>query len=903
MAVTPGTRLGAYEIVGLLGAGGMGEVYRAVDTRLDRQVAIKVLPEAVRADPERTARFEREAKLLASLNHPNIAGIYGLERANDEQFIVMELVEGETLADQIARGPIPVPEALQIAKQIADALEAAHEAGVIHRDLKPANVKVRPDGTVKVLDFGLAKALTGDPLTSPASLTNSPTITSPVGVTGVGMLLGTAAYMSPEQAKGKAADKRSDVWAFGCVLYEMLTGIRAFGREDVPETLADVLRVEPAWQALPQQLSPTLEAFLRRCLHKDPKQRLGDIRDMRLALEGAFDTDAGRAASVGSAATGAIFHRRVRLAWGVAALASVAALAVTLLNLRQVEPTTDGAAAVRFEVQTSGSVSALALSPDGGQVAFISGLAPTSHIWLRRLDSMDTRMVQGTEDARGDPFWSPDGRFLAFFTTTALKTIDVTAGAPPQTICRGDVCGNRTRGGTWNEDGVILIGGEPGAGASVQERGGLLRIPASGGAPVVLTTLDESRGELSHEYPQFLPDGTRFLFLAVATAEQESGIYIGSLDSQAAPVKVLATNKMARYADGHLLFGRADALMAQPFDIKALTFVGEAVRVAEGMSSSSMAPNRLGFAVSRARSLTYVSSTSTLTQLRWLDRSGARLSTLGEPDEYQNPVVSPDGKLVAFERAGDIWIIDSSGGSARRLTTHAAADRWPIWSADGSHVVFASYRDGRDGLYQKPAGGTQTEQLLLETPFTPLPFNWSADGRFLSFSTVDSERSYDMWILPMSGERHALSFRATPAYEGAGVVSPNGRWIAYHSNANGAFQIYVESVPSQGTEWQITTSGGSRPRWRRDGRELYYVSPGNEVMAVEIDTTRDSVDFGVPRGLFQVPFREAPIQRNVFDVTADGQRFLVNASAGARAGSITWVLNWHEELKRLVPTK
>jgi serine/threonine protein kinase len=847
------------------------------------------------------ARFTREAKTLAALNHPNIAAIHGLQESNGISALVLELVDGPTLADRIAQGPIPLAEALPIAKQIAEALEAAHDQGIVHRDLKPANIKLRPDGTVKVLDFGLAKAITGDGSAQSALLTNSPTITSPVGVTGVGVLLGTAAYMSPEQAKGKAADKRSDIWAFGVVLYEMLVGRRLFEGDSVPETLGLIFSREPDLARLPATTPEHVRRLIARCLVKDVHRRLRDIGDARLDLE-----DTREVSDIASPTPTRLVWRT--LPWGIAALAVIAAVGLALLNLRQVESRTGSTAAVRFEIQTPGSsVSGLALSPDGHQVAFVSGLAPTSHLWVRRLDSMETRMLPGTEDARGDPFWSSDGSFLAFFTTTALKKIDITTGAPPETICQGGDCGNpgnRSRGGTWNDQDIILLGVDPasvfGAGtpgrASVPEGTGLLQITAKGGPPQVLTRLNEARGELVHEFPQFLPNGRQFLFLATARSEQESGIYVGSLDSRTAPVRVLSTTRMARYADGYLLFGRGDALMAQPFDLKELTLRGEAVRVAESLSSSAVIPTRLGFAVSRAGSLAYVTGSSTLTQLNWLDRSGARLSTLGEPDEYQNPVVSPDGKQVAFERAEDIWIVDSAGGKARRLTTHAALDRYPIWSADGSQVVFASDRDGKPGLYTKRAGGSETEQLLLPMPFVPLPFGSSADGRFVSFSEVNSDRSYDMWLLPMSGDRQPLSLMATPAYEGAGVVSPNGRWIAYHSNANGRFQIYVQSVPRLGTEWQVTTSGGSRPRWRRDGRELYYVSPANEVMAVDIDTTRDSVDFGTPHALFQVPFREAPIQRNVFDVTADGQRFLVNVNAGSRAGSIAWLLNWTASL-------
>ncbi len=894
MALNPGTRLGVYEVAAKIGEGGMGEVYQARDTKLDRDVALKVLPAAFTADPDRLARFEREAKVLASLNHPNIASIYGLEESGQTRALVLELVEGPTLAERITgsgdpsgspiRGSedprLPVEEALTIARQIAEALEAAHEQGIIHRDLKPANIKVREDGTVKVLDFGLAKALDSTAASGTTDPLHSPTLTA--AATQMGVILGTAAYMSPEQAKGKTVDKRADVWAFGAVLFEMLTGARAFVGDDVSDTLAAVLRAEPSWDRLPNDLPPALATYLRRCLHKDPGQRVRDIGDVRLALDGAFDLSHPAAPTEpgvlpdASGKTGQRIWMAMTTIMAVVVLAALS-VAVSSLTRTPIAPTT------RFSVLTegTGSVGSLALSPDGTQLAFVTG--PRGQLWVRSIDTLEPRTVPGAMDA-GFPFWSPDGRSIGFFTLSELKTVDLTGG-PPQTVAQVPI----GVGGTWGEDNVILFG---------QFGRGLSRIPAAGGEPTPVTTLDEVGG-VSHAWPQFLPDGDHFLFVTTSLDPQEAGIRIGSLETGNVSSPIVQTGFMARFAaPGYLLFDRGGALMAQRFDTDQLELTGDPVRVVDGVLSDPTLGS-LGVSTSDRGGLAYVPAAgSTLTQLRWLDRSGNELGTVGAPGDYQNPVLSPDERRVAVQRDGDIWLLDLERGTDQRFTFDPADDQWPVWSPDGDRILFASARETRPfDLYLKGTAGTDPAQLLLETDELKVPFGWSTDGEQVSFTTLDAD--YDLWLLPMSGDRQPTSFLSTPFQDASGVISPDGHWMAYWSDESVEFRVYVRTVPPSGGQWQISTAAGFAPRWSADGRELYWTTENNQLMAVDIDVTGDApIVIGTPQQLFEAPFRQTPIQRNVFDVSADGERFLVNTLVeGALSAPITWVHNWPAELE------
>jgi Tol biopolymer transport system component len=765
MALPAGTRLGAYEIVGLIGAGGMGEVFRARDSRLDRQVAIKALPDAFRGDGERAARFAREAKLLAALNHSNIATIHGLEQADGKQFIVMELVEGETLADRIARGPIPVEEALPIAKQIAEALEAAHEQGVIHRDLKPANIKLRSDGTVKVLDFGLAKALTAD-ISGASSIDrmNSPTITSPVLLSGVGVMLGTAAYMSPEQAKGRAADKRSDVWAFGCVLYEMLTSKRAFDGEDVTDTLAAIVRGEPDWSALPPGLARPMLRLLRNCLHKDPHWRLQHIGDVRLELNGANEP-----AVVTAPPPPATSRRRI---WAAAVVLSIASIAVGVI-VERFRDTPVAAAVIQFTIAPppdasfatpplagSGVASQVAISPDGKHLVFVANDQNGYRLWLRSLDMTEARPLSGT-DGGAFPFWSPDSRFIAFFAAGKLKRVSL-SGGPPSVIC--DAADGR--GGTWNQDNAIVF--------TPSARGVLQRVSAGSGTPVDASLLNEGYGDTNHRFPSFLPDGRHFLFTAVVgtccPAGKPGQIRIGSLDSMEA-VDLLTADSAATYTAGYLLFSREGTLMAQAFDPSSRRVAGEPFRFVDGIGSEGSRYASLSASTNSV--LVYGKGQMTpQSRLTWLDRTGRELRTVGDFENYPNITLSPDERVIAAAIMRgtpvniDIYRVDANTGAADRLTFDPGNDVAPIWSPDSRSVVFSSQRSGRSALFQKAMVGTTSEDVLLDVAGgTVAPTSWSADGRFLLYTRTPFAGNNDIWVLPFSGDRKPVPFLETPAVE------------------------------------------------------------------------------------------------------------------------------------------
>ena len=787
MPLQPGTTLGPYEIQALLGAGGMGEVYKARDTRLDRTVAIKVLPEHVAADPDLKQRFEREAKTISSLNHPHICTLYDIGNQDGIDFLVMEYLEGDTLAQRLEKGALPLDQTLKIAIEIADALDKAHRQGITHRDLKPGNIMLTKAGA-KLLDFGLAK------LRDPKAAVISPSEreTRRASLTGEGTILGTLQYMAPEQLEGKDADARTDIFAFGSIVYEMITGKEAFTGESQASLIAAILDSQPTPMSTLQPMSPpALDRVVRKCLGKDPEDRWQDVRDatdeLKWIAEGG--SQAGVAVPAGVPARG-----QSRLAWSVATVTTVllaVALAVAYLNRAPAETATS-----RFSVLAeAGVVRSLALSPNGRQLAFTDG----RQLWIRSLDSLESRALPGTEDAQA-PFWSPDGRSIGFFTVTELKTIDLTGGAP-QTVYGGPV----GVGGTWSQDDVIVLG---------QFGGELLRVPAAGGEPTPVTTIDDTRQESAHLWPQFLPDGEHFLFFARGATGQE-GIYVGSLESGVTPSLLLRTDRMARYAaPGYLLFGRGESLMAQPFDVDRLAVTGDPVRVVDGVRSDPLV-RWLGFSVSHQGGLAYVGGGGggAVTQLRWLDRSGADLGTVGEPGDYHDPVLSPDETKVAVGRDDDAWILDVSRGTEQRFTFDPALDGAPIWSPDGSRIVFSSFRDGRPGdLYEKAAAGTGQAQLLLESDYFKLATDWSTDGEFVSYYEVHPETSADLWLLPLSGDRQPTPFLQAPFLEGDGVFSPDGRWMAYDSTESGEFQVYVQSVPPSGGKWQVSATGGAFPQ-------------------------------------------------------------------------------------------
>ena len=864
MALTAGTRLGPYEILAPIGAGGMGEVYRALDTKLKRDVALKVLPEAFAQDPERMLRFQREAEVLASLNHPNIAHIYGIE----ERALIMELVDGQTL-----HGPLPLETALNYARQIADALEAAHEKGIIHRDLKPANVMITPAGVIKVLDFGLAAVAQSSDPSNPA---NSPTLT--ISPTRAGMILGTAAYMAPEQARGAALDKRADIWAYGVVLYEMLTGQQPFEGPTVSDTLAAVLKTEPDLTQVPAQA----RRLLKKCLEKDPKKRLRDIGDAKLLLE--------EAPAAPLAPNGASRSRFSMAGWIAAALLLLALIALSFIHFRKAPPPEERSVRFQVPLPEKSTDAIFRLSPDGRYLA-ISGSqsGATSRLWVRPLDSLETRPLPETDGARL-PFWSPDSASIGFFAQGKLKRIAL-AGGPPQTICDAP----RGVGGTWNRDGVIVFMPDIGKPFS--------RVPAAGGVPEPVTKLAASDPQA---FPQFLPKGDRFLYLTIALGKPDViGIYASSLDEKP-PVRILASPLSATYVPpnasgntGRLLFLRESTLMAQAFDPERLRLSGEMVPVAESVGTVDFGflP---AFSVSESGVLAYSSGAAGANrELVWLDRTGKQMESAGPPGDYGNFRLSPDEKRIVMDRsvaqsAQDIWVLDLLRGVTSRLTFDPAIDNLPIWSPDGQRILFPSNRKGSFDLYIKAASGAGQEEPLIKmgTP-TGWATDWSRDGRFILYQIPGAKTGQDLWIAPQFGDRKPFPYLQTQFNEQAGAFSPDGRWIAYVSDESGRNEIYVQAFPLSGEKHEISSGGGSEPYWRKDGTELFYLAADRNLMAVPVKLGT-TITPGTPKALFPVPLSE---QQHSYAVTGDGQRFLVSRLAGEMP-PITVVLNWEAGLKK-----
>jgi serine/threonine protein kinase len=887
----------------------MGEVYSARDTKLGRDVALKVLPPAFALAPERVARFRREAQVVAALNHPNIAAIYGFEEPSTGSgqgaisALVMELVDGPTLADRLAQGALPLEETLPIARQIVAAIEAAHAQGIIHRDLKPANVKVRSDGTVKVLDFGLAKAL-NPPQDSgrshqarasghdaAANLLNSPTITSPA-MTELGMILGTAAYMSPEQAKGRPVDERADIWAFGCMLFEMLTGQRAFAGADVTDTLANILKSEPGWSALPDTTPPSLRRLIRRCLSKDLAARLPDIRVARLEIDDAMspDLDAGAAPSTSSATSARSTSWRL-VALAVAGAALLAALPIVLSHLRETPPT---APTVRFSVPPPGghafrSDAAFAVvSPDGQHIVYCAESSnPPSRLWLYSLATQDARELPGTDRACGG-IWSPDSRSVAFVADGRLKRLDI-AGGSVQTIAEVE----SSVGGSWNRDGIIILG---------STSSGLRRVSAAGGEVVPLTTLDTAKKEAAHLLPQFLPDGRRFLF----TAGPDNVVKLGSLDASAQS-EVLKAGTHAWYASpGYLLFARQGTLVAQRFDASSATVSGDPVPVAEGVR---MFAGTWGlFSASENGTLVHENAdTAAGGRPIWVDRKGQTTPVVPEGiDDAQYARLSPDGRRLAMIRAGDLWVQDLAGRPPIRLTFDGKESRHfsPLWTPDGQRIVYETRSPSR--LRVLPSDGSSATPTMLGPDGHFHPHGWSADGRELVAARLGSDvrarTPNDIVALPMTGEAAPRDVVVTPAEEGMeGLsVSPDGRWIAYAANPTGQTEIWVRPYPGPGAPVRVSPGGGTEPVWARNGRELFYIDlPKGQFMAVSIQAQRE-LRFSAPVALFNLREFAFSSQPPSYDVAADGRFLMIRPAGNVGPGRrpLTVVLNWAEELRR-----
>jgi len=919
MAVTPGTRLGSYEILSALGAGGMGEVYRARDTKLGRDVALKIIPDVFALDVDRVARFKREAQVLASLNDPHIAAIYGFEDSGTTHALVLELVEGDTLAELIARragpsGPagIPLDEALPIARQIAEALEAAHEHGIIHRDLKPANIKITPDGVVKVLDFGLAKLAHPEVAAGHADVTASPTISSPARMTGMGVLLGTAAYMSPEQAKGREADKRSDVWAFGAVLYEMLTGTRAFDGEDMTDVLGAVVRLDPNWEAVSPTVPQPIHTLMHRCLVKDRRARIADIAAARLVLDHlTAPTVAGPVPSAPPAPPARSFVRRLAIPATVLIAGATTAAAMAFFIPRPTpQPLT------RFTMSASGDAAAaidlndrvLAIAPDGSTIAYtgastaVYGTGIAARLFVRALDQLQPTLLAGPGDVR-EPFFSPDGAWVGFFEGRRLRKVSV-AGGPAIPLATLD---GGSRGATWGPDDTIIY-------ATANTATGLQRISANGGEPAVLTRPNPEKGERDHVWPHVLPGGRAVLFTILPNGPIENA-QIAVLDLRDGSQKVvLRGGSDARYVEGgYLVYGIAGTLRAVAFDADRLEVRGTPVPVLQQVVTTSTW-GAANFAVAANGTLTYVSGSAASTigrTLVWVDRDGREEPIKVPPRAYSLARLSPDGTRVALDVGDeqiDIWVWDLQRETMTRLTFDPGPDREPVWTPDGRRIAFAATRDGVGRLYWQAADGTGAAEPLTTDPVARSPSSFSPDGTRLLFHQPGAV-ARDVGMLTLDGTRRTELLLKGAYSETNAEVSPDGRWLAYQSNESGRDEIYVRPFPNvEGGKWQVSAGGGTRPLWARDGRALFYFVPGRGVLQVPIQPGTTTFIAGAPQTVVSGAGFETGNAGRQYDVSPDGRRFLMikrappTGEGSAAPVQLVVVQNWLAELKRLVPT-
>ncbi len=889
-----GQTLSHYKIIEKLGQGGMGEVYLAEDSRLNRKVALKILPQHLSEKAERRERFEREARAVSSLNHPNICTLYDIGEQDGIHYLVMEHLVGETLEARLSKGPLPLEQTLEYAIQIADALGKAHQQGVVHRDLKPGNIMLVKSGA-KLLDFGLAKLQAAD---TPTNLSALPT--EQANLTAEGTILGTLQYMAPEQLEAKEADSRTDIFAFGAVVYEMATGKKAFEGESQASLIAAIMGQEPRpMEKLQPMTPPTLDHVVRRCMSKAPEDRWQAASDVMAELK--WVTEVGTQEAIRVPATGGRKHRE-RLGWIVAVILLVVALVLVVPYFLQVREEVE---TLRFYVDSppgtriaSGPAAPnVAVSPDGRLLALVTvNSAGQSQLRVHPLDSLEARILPGTEGA-AYPFWSPDSRFLGFFAQGEIKKVEV-SGEPPQKLCnvpgqvgvRGVASG---QGGTWSRDGVIVF--------SSQE--GLYRVSASGGNATSVTTLDPSGEQTSHMWPHFLPDDRHFLYLAMSAQSEVRGVYLGSLDSNDTE-RLLDTEVRAIYAPpGYLLFLREGTLLAQSFDAKSLRLMGEPVPI-PGTPAYNPEVGRTTFSASETGVLVYRAGTAggvETTQLTWFDREGKSLDLVTEPGIYRGFWPSQDEERILLAQRdfqtgrGDIWLVDSSRNTSSRFTFDSSDDLDPLWSPDGSKIVFSSDRSGHRDLYQKTASGTGEDYLLLESDQDKTPTDWSADGQFIVYESIDPKTGEDLWVLPLSGDQEPISFLNSEFREDHGQLSPDGRWMAYTSNESGRTEVYVRAFPDADRKSQVSTNGGKRPKWRSDGKELFYLAVDNKLLVVDVDT-QPTFEAGVPRPLFQAKLSNVPL-RNHFAVSADGQRFLMlTLSDQGAASRITVVTNWTAEL-------
>jgi Tol biopolymer transport system component len=882
--LNPGAKLGPYEIVAPLGAGGMGEVYRARDTRLGRDVAIKVLSEHLSAAPDLRARFEREARTISSLNHPHICTLHDIGREGDTDYLVMELVEGETLADRLAKGPLPTPDVLRIGIEVADALDRAHRAGIVHRDLKPGNVMLAKSGA-KLMDFGLARASVI--AAAPGSTSRSPTMTRPL--TAEGSIVGTFQYMAPEQLEGAEADARSDLWALGVLLYEMATGKKAYSGHSQASLIASILKDEPPPVSQVMPLAPpALDRLIRACLAKDPEQRIQTAHDVKLQL--SWIAEGGSQAGTPAPVAARRRHREA-LAWSMAVLLLVVAagLAALLVARRPPEPRV-----LRFVVSAPPAVTGLdwpRLSPDGKMLAFLaSDSTGTQWIWVRPLDALEAHSLPGTEGA-GRPFWSPDSRFLAYISEGKLRKVPV-GGGPPVTLA--DTPGGYD--GTWGTKDLILFDGT----AADSIRG----VPAGGGSVRAYTRFARASGEGQQGWPYFLPDGNLFLYVSYRGAALTDGVItLATVDSDETRELGGTDGRVEYVREGYLVFTRQGTLMAQRFDAKALEVIGDPVPVGENITMGTAAGY---FSVSDAGMLAYRSQRSReQSRLSWFDRSGRPLGNEGPPGEYRDIALSPDGGTVAMsivdpqKRRDDVWVRQLSRGVTSRLTFDDGDEINPVWSPDGMRIAYASDRSGSFRPYSRLASGVGVDDSLAAAGTGACgPTDWSRDGRTIVMRAQSGATGWDVWLDSVPPGAKPAAFASSPFNEQWGRLSPDGRWVAYQSNESGRPEIYVQAASGVGGKWQVSTAGGAQPQWRADGREIYYRAPDQTITAVSV-TAGESFVAGTPVPLFKAPTVESTYTGVRWLPTADGQRFLVNVPVrGPEAAHFTVVTSWTTELTR-----
>jgi serine/threonine protein kinase/Tol biopolymer transport system component len=899
MTISQGTKLGRYEIRSKIGEGGMGEVYRATDPKIGRDVAIKVLIADLSSDPERVARFEQEAQAAGALNHPNILAIYDVDTEDGVLYVVSELLDGEELRQRLDEGPIPLRKVTDYAQQIVSGLSAAHEKGIVHRDLKPENLFVTTDDRVKILDFGLAK------LREPDTNIHGSEDATRRALTNPGVVMGTVGYMSPEQVRGGAVDHRSDIFSFGVVLYEMLSGNKAFHGDSVVELMNAILKEDvPELVDENRRVPPSFDKLMRRCLEKRPELRFYSAHDLGFALDalsaptsssGTSLTTTAKALGDGPAAKSAWPGR---LTFAAAALFLLTTVLMSALYLRRVEPRSP---TMRFFLpppEKTSFAEASAISPDGQQVAFITvGATGATSLWVRPLASAEPRQLAGTDGAQF-PFWSPDSRFIGFFAGGKLRKVDV-AGGPSQTVADASL---DPRGATWAPDGTIVFAPN----ISLP----LMRVSASGGPVSEVTTLDTAIGQTSHRWPSLLPDGKHVIYFG--RGGQRQGLYVSALDSNDSKFLVPATVTGA-YTEaegkGYLLFVRESTLMAQPFDARRLELSGEAVPIVEGLLSfpNDGGPTAYAAFSASAGHLVYRTGERQTTRLTWFDRSGKALEAVTEPGDFHEPSLSGDAKRLLFGRsegAGkqDLFLLDLSRGNSTRLTFTPEGEGSSVFSPDDSQVVFNSGRSGDFGdLYRKASSGAGKDELVLNGMKNPYPDSWSRDGKYLVFEADDGPKTkVDLWILPMTGDPKPFSYLSSEFQETHAQFSPDGRWVAYTSDETGRSEVYVQSFPIGGGKWQISTNGGDQAQWRPDGKEIFYLAPDRNLMAVTV-SGGTTLDPGRPAELFRtfLPSSGITEDRNNYVPTKDGQRFILNSLAEAsNSQPLSLVLNWAADLKK-----